>query len=90
MASAPKKYVPAHGRDFEVAQWRAMDEYATSRTRDRIAYALLAAGFVSLAAAAGYGVRSGDFGGLRDVWAIAGPIAGGIVGYYFHRGRKAT
>jgi hypothetical protein len=67
---------------------RVMDEYETSRTRDRIAYFVLACGSVAMIAAAGYGFYSGDFGALKDVWTVAGPIIGVVVGYYFHRGRK--
>ena len=34
------KFTPAHGRDFAIAV-RMMDEYETSRTRDKIAYIVL-------------------------------------------------
>jgi hypothetical protein len=38
--------------------------------------------------AAIYGVITGSFMGLRDVWGAVGPIVGGVVGYHFHRSRK--
>lgn len=84
------KYQPAHGRDFDVSL-EQLDAYTTSRTRDRVGYIVLGASLGATGVAAVYGFASGDFGGLRDVWAVAGPIVGGIVGYYFHRtGRKDT
>ncbi|MDA8248714.1 MAG: hypothetical protein M0Z28_05990 [Rhodospirillales bacterium] len=81
------KYVPAHGRDVEVAL-AAVNEFETSRTRDNIAYILLFAIGAAMLVATLYGFYRGSFGGLKDVWTVAGPITGGIVGYYFHRGRK--
>jgi hypothetical protein len=69
---------------------RAIDERETSRTRDNIAYLLLIAVILAMSTATGYGFYIGDFGGVKDVWTVAGPLTGGIVGYYFHRGRKAS
>jgi uncharacterized protein YcfJ len=69
---------------------RVVDEYETSRTRDRIAYFVLGCASAAMITAAIYGFYIGNFGGLKDVWTVVGPIAGGIIGYYFHRGRKAS
>ena len=85
--ASKNKYTPAHGRDFAIAV-RVVDEYETSRTRDRIAYFVLACGALSMALAAGYGFYTGNFGTMNDVWTVAGPIIGVVIGYYFHRGRK--
>ena len=87
--ASKNKYTSAHGRDFEMAV-RVVDEYETSRTRDKIAYFVLGCGSLAMALAAGYGFYSGNFGAMKDVWTVAGPIIGVVVGYYFHRGRKAS
>jgi hypothetical protein len=83
------KFTPAHGRDFAIAV-RVVDEYETSRTRDRIAYIVLGCGALSMAVAAGYGFYSEDFGAIKNIWTVAGPIIGIVIGYYFHRGGKAS
>jgi hypothetical protein len=41
-----------------------------------------------MAVAAGYGFYSGNFGTIKNVWTVVGPIIGIVIGYYFHRGRK--
>ncbi len=43
---------------------------------------------VFVAGAGIYGVFHNDFSSLRDAWAVAGPFAGVLVGYYFHRGKE--
>ena len=88
---SPRKYVPAIGRridEDDVRQIDAQDRYETSRTRDRLAYLILATLLVALAAAAIYGIRTDSFAPLGQVWAIGGPFAGGIVAYYFNRNRR--
>lgn len=82
------KYQAAHGRDYEI-EIRATDEYKTSRTRDNISYIIICTSLIALALAGGYGFYVGTFGAVKDVWAVAGPLIGSIVGYYFHRARKA-
>lgn len=82
-----KKYTPAHGREFEIVI-AAVSEYKTSRTRDNITYMFLFAVGAAMLTATLYGFHEGSFAGVRDVWTVAGPITGGIVGYYFHRGRR--
>ena len=34
------------------------------------------------------GLRTGNFGGLEAVWAVAGPVFGAITAYYFGPQRK--
>ncbi len=82
-----KRFQPAHGREGGISL-RELDEYHTSRTRDRLGYIALGAALGATFLAAVYGVTTGDFGGLKDVWAAAGPIVGAVLGYYFHRSRK--
>ncbi len=81
------RYKPAHGRDFQI-EIRAVDEYQTSRARDRIAYLILAGVIAAMLAALVYGFWQQNFSSLKDVWTVAGPLTGTIIGYYFHRGRK--
>jgi hypothetical protein len=82
------KYQPAHGRDFDITMVRELDHYETSRTRDRVSYLVLGCVIGAVGLAAIYGMITGSFGGLRNVWDAGGPIVGGIIGYYFHRSRK--
>jgi len=56
--ASKNKYTPAHGRDFAMAV-RVMDDYETSRTRDRIACFVLGCGAVAMALTAGYGSTLG-------------------------------
>jgi len=89
-ASAKKKankYTPATGRDFEI-EVRVTDEYKTSRVRDNLSYMIMVTALLALALSAGRGFYSGTFEAVKDVWTVAGPLIGAIVGYYFHRGRK--
>ncbi len=81
------KFHPAHGREFDIS----LDDlvrYQTSRTRDRLAYLILAgaAGATAIAALAGF--STGSFTGVQNVWAATGPIIGAVLGYYFHRTHK--
>ena len=83
------KYQPAHGRDFDITSAvRELDHYETSRTRDRITYLVLGSVIGAVGLAAIYGMVTGRFSGLRNVWEAVGPIVGGVIGYYFHRSRK--
>ena len=85
--SARRRYAPLHGRDFDITL-RDLDNYKTSRTRDHIAYVLLAAALAAMLMATVCGLHVGNFSALKDVWAAAGPFIGGVAGYYFHRSRK--
>ena len=84
------KFQPAIGRDFDniVSVVQVLDQYRTSRTKDRVAYLVLGCGVGAVGLAAVYGMITGSFSGLRDVWGAVGPIVGGVIGYYFHRSRK--
>ncbi len=66
----------------------ALDQYQTSRTRDRITTLVLWSAIAALMLAAAYGALTGRFLGLEHVWSVAGPIVTGIIGYYFHRSRR--
>lgn len=86
-----RKFTPAIGRRIDEADIRqidARDRYETSRTRDRLAYAILATLLAALTTTAIHGFRTDNFAPLGQVWAIGGPFAGGIVAYYFNRNRR--
>jgi len=57
-------------------------------TRARIVWAVFAVIAAFLFGAAGLGLYSGGFDALQNVWSVAGPIYGGIAGYFFHRQHK--
>jgi hypothetical protein len=80
-------YRPTIGRNIDIEEIAA-DTYETSRTRDYLAKVIVWGGTVALfiAAVASYGQQS--FAPIAAVWAVLGPVAGGIVSYYFYRGPK--
>jgi hypothetical protein len=84
-----KPFRPALGRDFTgLTDIAARDKYETSRTRDRIAYIFLGTLICALAIATIYGFMTDSFRALEHVWSVAGPFAGAIAAFYFHRERR--
>ncbi len=81
-------YRPTIGRNIDIEEIVASDTYETSRTRDHLAKVIVWSGTAALAIAAlaSYGQHS--FAPIAAVWAVLGPVAGGIVSYYFYRGPK--
>jgi len=78
------------GQEFEVTttsleEWVKMSE---AMTRERITWAVFAVIAVFLIGAAILGIVKNEFGALQWVWSVAGPIYGGIAGYFFHRSEK--
>jgi len=81
----------ALGQDFDAKVSLSKDwvDVADAITRSRMVWAVLAIIGVFLFGAAGLGLYRGEFGALQGVWAVAGPVYGGIAGYFFSRhGRK--
>ena len=78
----PKPFRPAVGRDFG-----SVDD-VEARTRGFLAR------FLALAAAAGLAVSGmksladGNYAAVIGCWAVAGPIVGALVAYYFGHRRK--
>jgi multisubunit Na+/H+ antiporter MnhF subunit len=81
-------YRPAIGRNIDIEEIVASDTYETSRTRDHLAKVIVWGGAVALAIAALASYGQSSFAPIAAVWAVLGPVAGGIVSYYFYRGPK--
>jgi uncharacterized membrane protein YoaK (UPF0700 family) len=78
------------GQEFEVTttsleEWVKLSE---AKTRERITWAVFAVIAAFLVGAAILGTVKNEFGALQWVWSVAGPIYGGIAGYFFHRSEK--
>jgi len=86
---APRRV--ALGQEFEAKVRLSKDwvDMADAVTRSRMVWAVLAIIGIFLFGAAALGLLRGEFGALQGVWAVAGPVYGGIAGYFFSRhGRK--
>lgn len=84
-----KRYLPTHGRSFDDPQHddpehiSARERLKAGKTRNHIALTILYSTLAALAISTGYGFYVGNFEALADVWHVAGPLIGGIVGFYF-------
>jgi len=87
-SKARKKYQPTVGRDLGIDEIEASDKYETSRTRDHLAKVIVRGGAVALVVAVAASFQQHSFAPVAAVWAVLGPIAGGIVSFYFYRGPK--
>jgi len=74
-------FEPRIGNEFEVIS--AKTRYLTEFTRSTIALCFVVVGALGLIFAAVLGAVKGDFGCLQTLWAIVGPLLGGILGFYF-------
>jgi hypothetical protein len=61
-----------------------------AQTRDFLAKAIVVAAGVALATTGVYGLFTGNFNIVIAVWAVAGPLVGGVVTYYFGPQRNDT
>lgn len=79
-----KPYRPAIGKEFEI------DEVPTieARTRSFLARVVAVSATTALTITGLYGLTTAQFGPVEAVWAIAGPLVGAVMAYYFgvHRG----
>jgi len=84
--SSKKPFQPAIGREFPV------DEVPTieAKTRGFLAKFIALSVGLALFTTGTYGLRTGNYHALEAVWAIAGPIVGAVVTYYFGAHRKDT
>jgi hypothetical protein len=80
------KFSVALGNEFSVEHVEVVRTFEESRTRNNIAYGILAGGAVSLLLSTGIGFTRDDFGLVGDVWSAAGPLIGAVVGYYMNPG----
>ncbi len=72
-----KPFQPALGTDFG----RVSDVEA--KTRDFLARAVASIAAAGVAVTGVFGLATGNFVPVVSVWAIAGPIIGGVMSYYF-------
>ncbi len=87
--TSPKPFQPAHGRDFDNARaTKAETEQARNRTAGHIAYVLIGSILFALAYALVISTRSASYTPLAQVWAVAGPLVGALVAYYFRRDQR--
>ena len=79
-----KPFQPAVGRDFG-----AVGE-VDARTRGYLARLIGSAAAAALAVTGAKSLVEGNFTAVIGCWAIAGPIVGALVTYYFGHRRKDT
>jgi hypothetical protein len=74
-----KPFQPAIGRDFDIEPAPTVE----ARTRGALARGITLFAGAVLILTGTYGLAAGDFMPLMASWAVAGPIVGAIVAYYF-------
>jgi hypothetical protein len=62
---------------------------ADASARAFLLKAVVIAELVFLCGAAAYGIHSGSFNYLANVWMATGPLVGGVVTYYFRLNKEA-
>jgi hypothetical protein len=82
----------AVGEDFEASTKIALSgdvsEAKDAETRSQIVWFAFAAIALFLLGTAALGLYRGEFSAVQQVWSVAGPIYGGIAGYFFSRHGK--
>ncbi len=79
-----KPFQPAIGRDFGSV------EDVEARTRGFLARLLASAAAAALAVTGAKSLTEGNYTAVIGCWAIAGPIVGALITYYFGHRRKDT
>ena len=79
-----KPFQPAIGAEFPLSDVPTIE----ARTRGFLARGLAIFVSVAVAITGAYGLATANFLPLEAVWAVAGPIVGAIVAYYFGPQRK--
>ena len=74
-----KRFQPRIKRPFEVDDAPAIE----AKTRGFLARYIAISAWVAVTVTAGYGLLSGNYAAVEIVWAIAGPIIGAVVAFYF-------
>jgi hypothetical protein len=72
-----KPFQPAPGRDFGGV------EETDAKTRDFLARFLAVASGLAVSVTGAHGLVTGDYATVVAVWAVAGPLVGALVTYYF-------
>jgi hypothetical protein len=79
-----KPFQPAIGRDFGKV------EDVEAKTRDFLARFIAFGSGLTVAVTGIYGLVTGNYTAVIAVWAVAGPIIGAVVAYYFGPQRDDT
>jgi hypothetical protein len=72
-----KPYQPAIGREFDVV------EEVEAKTRGFLTRIIASVTAIGVVATGTYGLITGNYTAVIAVWAVAGPIVGALVSYYF-------
>lgn len=80
--SGPKPFQPAVGRDFG-----SVDD-VEARTRGFLARLLAMTAAAALTVSGVKSLAEGNYAPVIGCWAVAGPIVGALVAYYFGHRRK--
>ena len=78
----PKPFQPAVGRDFGAI------EEVEARTRGYLARLVASAAAAALGVTGAKSLADGNYTAVVGCWAVAGPIVGALVSYYFGHRRK--
>ena len=81
-----KPFQPAIGTDFPLSDVPTSE----AKTRGFLARGLAIFVGAAVTVTGAFGLTTGNFVPLEAVWAVAGPIIGAIVAYYFGPQRKDT
>jgi hypothetical protein len=84
----PKRVAVGQEFDAKITSSKDWVDVSEAVTRSRMAWAVFGVIAVFLFGAAGLGFYKGEFSALQGIWSVAGPIYGGIAGYFFHRQHK--
>jgi uncharacterized membrane protein YoaK (UPF0700 family) len=92
---APDKNLSRSSRKEKPFQVSVGSDFGTiedvdAKTRGFIARAVVLAAIVGVVAAGLYGLFTGNFMAVASVWAVAGPLIGAVVAYYFGPQRNDT
>jgi len=83
--SLPRRVMIGEGFDAKVHFAKEWVTVADGVTRSRMVWATFAMIATFLFGATGLGFYQSEFSALQAVWAVAGPIYGGIASYFFTR-----
>jgi hypothetical protein len=79
-----KPYQPAVGTEFEIDEVPTID----AKTRGFLARFIAMSVAIAVAVTGSYGLVTGQYVAIEVVWAIAGPLVGAVVAYYFGAHRR--
>jgi hypothetical protein len=84
--SSEPRFRPRIGRDFALEKVHVID----ARTRGFLSRAIAIGAGGAVVITGGYGLATGSYVTVEVVWAVAGPMFGALVTYYFGLAGKDT